>query len=181
MSRPRIRLYMAVSLDGFIADSAGGVGWLQPYEAEDVGFGAFLGEIDAIVSGRRTYDQAGGLGSWPYAGKRMVVLSHRPLAPGAPDGVETYTGNIVSLADALTRETDGDIWLLGGASVAQDFLERNLVDRIELYLIPILLGDGVRLFGPRGHSRTLASSEAKHFPNGIIGLFYELSPSLRLA
>ncbi len=181
MLHARIRLYMAASLDGFIADVAGGVDWLRPYEAEDVGFGAFLHEIGTIVTGRRTYDQALGLGSWPYGGKRMVVLSHRALAPGAPEGVETYSGDISALADSLRRETAGDIWLLGGASVAQEFMKRDLVDRIELYLVPVLLGAGVRLFGPAGHARTLAFSEAKSFPNGIIGLLYELSPNLRLA
>jgi dihydrofolate reductase len=109
------------------------------------------------------------------------VLSHRPLGEGAPEGVETYSGDIAPLVGALKRDATGDIWLLGGASVAQDFLERDLVDRLELYLIPILLGEGVRLFGPSGQTRTLAFSEAKSFPNGIIGLFYELSPHLRLA
>jgi dihydrofolate reductase len=179
MAHPRIRLYVAVSLDGFIADTSGGVEWLQPYETEDVGFSAFFREIGAIVSGRRTYDQSRGFPSWPYPGKRVVVLTSRPLDVEPPDGVEAYRGDLTLLADKLKRETSGDIWILGGARVAQDFLERGLIDRIELYIIPVLLGDGVRLFSTVDHARTLAFSEAKPYPNGIVGLIYELAPKLR--
>ena len=179
MSRPRIRLYVAVSLDGFIADSSGGVAWLRPYETEDVGFSAFLNEVGTIVSGRRTYDQALGFPAWPYEGKRIVVLTHRPLEAHPPVGVEAYTGDIAALAARLKQETTGDIWILGGAAVAQDFLERGLVDRIELYMIPVLLGDGVRLFAPGESMRTLAFSEARSFANGIVGLIYDLAPKLR--
>lgn len=179
MSRPRIRLYVAVSLDGFIADREGRVDWLRPYEAEDVGFSAFLGEIGTVVSGRRTYDQARSFETWPYSGKRVVVLTHRPLGRDTPAGVETYSGDIAPLAEQLRRETHGDIWILGGATVAQEFLERGFVDRIELYVIPVLLGDGVRLFAPGESMRTLAFSEAKSYPNGIVGLIYELGPKLR--
>src|SRR5262245_19607321 len=124
MARPRIRLYVAVSLDGFIADTSGGVEWLQPYETEDVGFPAFLAGIGTIVSGRRTYDQARGFSSWPYSGKRIVVVTHWDLDANPPQRVEAYRGDLNTLAQMLKRETDGDIWILGGAQVAQDFLER---------------------------------------------------------
>jgi dihydrofolate reductase len=179
MPQVRIRLYIAVSLDGFIADKAGGVEWLQPYESEDVGFNAFLGEITTVVTGRRTYAQARGFAQWPYAGKRVIVLTHRPLERDRPAGVEPYNGEPDALVDQLKHERDGDVWLLGGAMVAQEFLDRGLVDRIELYVIPVLLGDGVRLFTRVDRSRTLAFSEARSYRNGIVGLVYELGPKLR--
>jgi dihydrofolate reductase len=179
MPRPRIRLYAAVSLDGFIADTSGSVEWLHPYEAEDVGFTAFLAQIGTIVSGRRSYDQARSFNVWPYAGKRIIVLTHRPLEADPPAGVETYSGDITALVERLKRESDGDIWILGGATVAQDFLERGLVDRIELFIVPVLLGGGVRLFAGSEGMRTLAFSEAKSFRNGIVGLIYDLAPKLR--
>jgi dihydrofolate reductase len=179
MSQVRIRLYIAISLDGFIADKTGGVDWLRPYESEDVGFNAFLSEISTVVTGRRTYDQARGFGQWPYAGKRVIVLTHRPLESDRPAGVESYAGDIDALSAQLKRERDGDVWLLGGAMVAQEFLDRGLVDRIELYLIPVLLGDGVRLFTRLDRSRTLAFSDARSYSNGIVGLIYELGPKLR--
>ena len=179
MTRPRVRLYVAASLDGFIADASGGVGWLRPYETQDVGFDAFLAEIGVIVSGRRTYDQTQGFETWPYPGKRMVVLTHRPLESNPPPGVEAFSGDIGALMDTLKRQSQGDIWLLGGAMVAHDFLERGLVDRIELYIVPVLLGEGIRLFAPIDRMRTLAFSEARSFPNGIVGLFYDLAPKLR--
>ena len=179
MSRVRFRLYIAVSLDGFIADTAGGVEWLHPYESQDVGFTAFLAEVGTIVTGRRTYDQARGFPNWPYQGKRVIVLTHRPLDSAPPSGVEAYLGEIETLAAQLKRESEGDVWLLGGAVVAREFLDRGLVDRIELYVIPVLLGDGVRLFTPGDQSRTLAFSEARSYANGIVGLIYELAPKLR--
>ena len=179
MARPRVRLYVAVSLDGFIADTSGGVDWLQPYETEDVGFSAFFAEIGTIVSGRRTYDQSRGFPAWPYPGKRVVVLTNRALEAGPPAGVEAYAGDLGVLADKLKLETRGDVWILGGAQVAQDFLERGLIDRIELYVIPVLLGDGVRLFSTVDRARTLAFSEVHSFPNGIVGLIYDLAPKLR--
>jgi dihydrofolate reductase len=179
MARPRIRLYVAVSLDGFIADTSGGVDWLRPYEADNFGFSAFFAEIGSIVTGRRTYDQARGFPKWPYSGKRIIVLTHRELDRDAPDGVESYAGDLGALAGRLKQETKGDIWILGGARVAQDFLERGLIDRIELYIIPVLLGDGVRLFSTFDRARTLAFSEARSYRNGIVGLIYDLAPPLR--
>jgi dihydrofolate reductase len=178
MPRPRIRVYVAVSLDGFVADTSGGVDWLQAYEAQDVGFGAFLAQVQTIVSGRRSYDLARGAGAWPGDGKRIVVLTHRPLEDDAPPDVETASGDVRAVAQRLKRESNGDIWILGGATVAQDFLEHGLVDRIELYIMPVLLGDGVRLFAPVDAMRVLGSSEARSLPNGIVGLTYELTPKL---
>lgn len=175
MSQPRIRLYAAVSLDGFIADRSGRLDWFRPYESEDVGFEAFSRTVGTLLVGRGTYETAG---PWPVAGLHTVVLTHRPLA-NAPAGVVSYAGDIAALARTLEGQGAGDIGILGGAQVARHVLDRGLVDRIELHLVPVLLGGGVRLFAAGESIRTLAFSEARSLPNGIVGLFYDLGPRLR--
>ncbi|BDG70618.1 dihydrofolate reductase family protein [Roseomonas fluvialis] len=168
----RVRLYAAVSLDGCLADSQGGVGWLAPFEAEDYGMDAFLAEVGTVLTGRTTYDQARGFGEWPYAGKRVVVMTHRALDADAPDGVEAAQGDLAGVIARLRRETTGDIWLLGGAALAQACLARGLVDSIEIFVMPLLLGAGLRLFATDGAPRALTLREARPYPNGVVALNY---------
>ncbi len=168
----RLRLYAAISLDGCLADAQGGVGWLAPFEAQDYGTDAFLGEIGTVLTGRITYDQARGFGDWPYAGKRVVVMTHRALDADAPPGVEATRDDVGAVVARLRAETIGDIWLLGGAVLAQDCLARGLVDSLELFVMPLLLGAGLRLFGADGSPRALSLRAARPFPNGVVALTY---------
>jgi dihydrofolate reductase len=167
----RLRLYAAVSLDGCLADADGGIGWLAPFDGQDYGLAGFLAGIGTILTGRVTYDQARGFAAWPYAGKRMVVLTRRALEPAPPEGVEAMQGDVAEIVARLRGETRGDIWLLGGAVLAQACLERGLVDSLELFLIPVTRGDGVRLFGG-GPPRDWRLAAAKPFRNGVVGLTY---------
>ncbi|MBR0673684.1 dihydrofolate reductase family protein [Neoroseomonas soli] len=169
----RVRLYAAISLDGCLADAVGEVGWLAPYEAEDYGMPGFLAQIGTVLTGRTTYDQARGFGDWPYAGKRMVVLTTRPLDPDPPAGVEATAGDLGAIVARLRAETAGDIWLLGGAAVAQACLARGLVDSLELFVIPLTLGAGLRLFAPAGPLRGWRLAETRSWPNGVVLLRYD--------
>jgi len=171
MPAPLLRLYIAVSLDSFIAMPDGGVSWLEPYPAAEFGFSEFLGGIGAIVMGRATYDQALGFGPWSYEGKRTVVLTSRPLDE-PPAGVEPWTGDVVALAAELKASATGDIWLLGGAKTAAQFLADNLVDRLELFVVPVLLGEGIALFDGGHGPAQLALESATPFPKGVVRLTY---------
>ncbi len=170
---PDVRLYLAITLDGFIADREGGVDWLAPYETDDVGFDRFFAQIGAIITGRTTYDQARSFNAWPYAGRTMHVLTSRPLEDDAPAGVHMAAGDPAELVARLKAETDGDIWLLGGSVTAGMFLTRDLVDRLELYVVPELLGQGVRLFPVPGPRRTLTLTSTRAFASGLVELVYE--------
>jgi dihydrofolate reductase len=173
MSRPRCSAFLATSLDGFIARADGGLGWLRRFETsgEDYGFREFLASVDALVVGRGTYDAVLGLPEWPYAGKRVVVLTHRPPAPrldetfasGAPGEV------IASLAAAGARR----IYVDGGATVSS-FLRAGLLDDLVLSVVPVLLGDGIRLFQPPVPERRLALRDARSFPSGLVRLRYDV-------
>ena len=164
-----ITLYAAASLDGRIADAEGGVGWLAPFEAAgDYGLGRFMERVSCVVMGRRTYEQARGFGAWPYEGKRLVLLSHAAL-PDLPAGATCHSGPIARLVPALRREP-GDAWLVGGAEVFAQFLRAGAVDRIEMFLMPLLLGAGPALLPAGQGAFRLLEHEA--FPNGVVRLAY---------
>jgi dihydrofolate reductase len=168
----RLRLHAAVSLDGCLADAQGGVGWLAPFEGADYGTDRFLAEVGCVLTGRTTYDQARGFGAWPYAGKRVVVMTNRALDADAPEGVEAARGDVGAVVARLRAQTAGDIWLLGGAALAQDCLAHGLVDSIELFVMPLLLGAGLRLFAQDGPPRALALRATAPFPNGVVAAAY---------
>jgi dihydrofolate reductase len=171
MPPPLFRLYLAVSVDGFIAPPDGGVDWLEPYPPEEFGFPAFIETIGTIVMGRTTFDQTLRVGPWPFSGKRTIVLTSRVLGD-APPGVETWTGDIGPLAANMKAGRTRDVWLFGGAKSARPFLERSLVDRLELYVIPVLLGNGLPLF-ERSNTRTALRLETvKPRAKGVLEVVY---------
>lgn len=160
-------VYIAVSLDGFIADSQGGVGWLAPFEANDYGYEDFVAGVDHLVMGRTTYDQVRSFGMWPYDGKRVVVMTTRPLEENAPQGVTSWRGDdMTALADL-----PGTTWLVGGTGAIRPFLAASLVDRMRLFVMPVLLGDGIRLFD--GHAAMPLRLHANHrHADGVVELDY---------
>ena len=123
MSSPtRVVLYVAVSLDGFIAETDGGVGFLDAVEGAESDYEEFLAGVGSLVMGRRTYDQVLGWG-WPYEGMPTAVVTGRPLADDAPAGVYANDGRDLSaLVDDLAARAEGAIWLVGGGEVAGAFL-----------------------------------------------------------
>lgn len=173
----RFVAYIAVSLDGFIADPSGGVGWLDPYMDAAAGFSAFMKSVRAAVMGRATYDftlnHPGAHGSLP-----CYVLTHRPLAP-APH-VIPHSGDVTTLADRIRREVPGDVWLAGGGVVLKAFLEADLVDIWRLFIIPAALGDGIPLL-PRTSfvPRHLSLTGTHAFKSGVVELDYERQPPRR--
>lgn len=174
-------LYIATSLDGYVADGEGGVEWLETFEDDYDGgepggsYEAFFETVDCLVVGARTYEQVLGFGEWPYGDRRTVVVTHRDL-PRASEHVEFYAGDLRGLVADLTAVHDR-IWLVGGAALAGAFLERELVEEIRLSVIPVLLGGGVRLFGESGTSRALHLVGETAFESGVVELHYEVPPA----
>lgn len=175
MARPQCSVYIASSLDGFIARSSGGIDWLSTVERpnEDYGFKAFFDSVDTLVLGRKTYETALGFDSWHYAGKRVVVLTHGTPAP--QHGEEIVSGDVGPLVDRLGAEGAKRVYVDGGATIAQ-FLAAGLIDDFTVSVIPILLGEGTPLAPKIGHDVPLRLSEHRVFDSGLVQLTYRVRP-----
>ena len=168
-------LYIATSLDGYIADEQGGVDWLgghgEPEEGED-SYSRFLRTIDTVVMGWNTYHQVTTQLSpeqWLYEGLHTYVITHRPL-PAAPE--ITFTAeDPCALIRRLRREEGKGIWICGGGSVIQPLVREDLIDEYYLSIIPTILGSGIRLFGTQADQRKLRLTKAET-SGGIAQLIY---------
>jgi dihydrofolate reductase len=175
-SRSTVTLHMVSSLDGFIARKDNKVSWLEGYEdiyergvSED-GAEEILKSIDCYVLGSRTYEHALELG-WPYGDTPTVVTTKREL-PSTRKSVEFYSGDLKRLVDAILAPRYGNIWLVGGAMLCESFLRLGLVDEIRLMIAPILLGDGLRLFGNSGTEQRWRLKDVVAYKNGFVELWY---------
>jgi dihydrofolate reductase len=170
--RPRCSVFIATSLDGFIARRDGSIDWLSLVEApgEDYGYARFFADVDALVLGRRTYDTVRGFPAWPYGGKRCVVLTHNP--PEARHGEQFHAGPPLPLLEQLHADGVRRVYVDGGA-VIQQFLRDDLIDDITLSIIPLLLGDGIRLFDGGGPAKRLRLEASQSFPTGLIQIRYQ--------
>ena len=152
-------LYIAMSLDGYIADAQGGVDWLGGHGEPEEGMESYsrlLQRIDTVVMGWNTYHQVTTQLSpdqWVYEGLHTYVITHRPL-PAAP-GI-TFTAEApCALVRRLRREEGKAVWICGGGSVVQPLIREDLIDEYHLSLIPTILGSGIRLFGELADQRKL--------------------------
>jgi dihydrofolate reductase len=166
-------VFIAASLDGFIARPDGGIEWLARVErpGEDYGYQKFHDSIDTLIVGRKTYETALGFPSWPYGGKRCIVLTRG--ARQARHEEEFYAGAPEALVARLAAEGMKRAYVDGGA-VIQQFLAVGLVTDLTLSIIPVLLGEGVRLFGPTGRDIPLHLANSRSFESGLVQLEYRL-------
>lgn len=172
---PLFRAYLAISADGFIARPDGSVDWLHDYDPADFGFADFYAGIGSVVMGRTTYAQSRSFGpDWPYHGKPNYVVTSRPIA-GLPDGVTTRRPDIPALAAELRGQPQaGDVWLLGGPRLWAGFLAAGALDRFELYVIPVLIGEGLPLL-PRGQQDVaLDLLDNRRLSRGVVAQTYGL-------
>jgi len=176
MSRPQCSVYIATSVDGFIARPDGGLDWLDrvQVEGEDYGYAEFFGSIDAIVFGRSTWEVARGFEPWPYAGRRCIVLTHREL--DASHGEERHHGDLEPLLERLHGEGVRRVYVDGG-QVIRHFLAGGLVDDLTLSIVPVLLGEGIPLFASGGPGLDLRLLESRAFPSGLVQLRYARASS----
>jgi dihydrofolate reductase len=162
--------YIAMSLDGYIADAHGSVGWLDEFQDVEYGYDDFFASIRTVVLGRKTYEQVVGFG-WPYAGRRGLVVTARAL-DRAPDGVEAWHDGVDALVEHLHASTDGDVWVVGGAQLQQAMLEANAIDRLEIFVLPVTLGGGVPLFPKSARRLAFDLISATRLPAGMIRATY---------
>ena len=168
-------VFIAASLDGYIARRDGAVDFLDPY-TEDHGYDAFMAGIDGLIMGRATFELVMTFPGWPFT-KPVVVLS-RSLAPGVLP--PTLAGK-VRILDGTPREVMRDLYKDGwrnayvdGGKVIQSFLRDGLIADLIVTRVPILLGDGIPLFGPLANDVALRHVETKTFASGLVQSKYEI-------
>jgi dihydrofolate reductase len=170
----RIILYVAASLDGFIARPDGDVSWLDAYQAEgeDYGYRDFLAGVDAIAMGSRSFDQILSFGAWPYGEIPCYVFTKRDLT--VPGGVPAllWRGSVEAFREEMECRHARTVWLLGGAALLQSFLRASAVDELRIVVIPLLLGAGIALFGTLGREIPLTLLSTKQYQNGIVEICY---------
>jgi len=173
--RTTVTLHVVSSLDGFIASKDNSISWMDsPGDIYDNGVtddGAeVLQSIDCYVLGSRTYEHALQLG-WPYGDTPTVVVTNRKL-PSSRKTVEFYSGDLKKLVNEILAPRFKNIWMVGGALLAQSFLRLGLVDEIRLMIAPALLGDGLHLFGNSGTEQRWNLKNVVAYKNGYVELSY---------
>ena len=172
-------LYIAMSLDGYIADAAGGVAWLQgdgSQPGRETSYPAFFKTVDTVLLGYATYRQLVTVLSpdtWEYAGKTTYVFTHRKLE--STDEIRFTDEDPAALVRRLREEPGKTIWVCGGASVVNPLIGADLIDEYDVTVIPVVLGDGIPLFSKHPRSVPLRLVKTQTF-DGMVGLLYERRP-----
>ncbi|SDA79731.1 MULTISPECIES: dihydrofolate reductase family protein [unclassified Janthinobacterium] len=172
MRKTFVSVFLGTSIDGCIAGENGDLSWLAelaPDSPEATGYAALMAQVDTLLIGRSTYDAVLGFEPWPYAGKRVVVLSHRDFTPR--HGEQRREGSIGKVLAALAAEGCRHVYLDGGA-VIRAGLREGAIDSLTLSVLPVVLGKGVRLFEdglPRSDWRLEGT---RQLPSGVVQLRY---------
>ena len=171
-----IVLYIAQSVDGFIARTDGSIDWLNDFNEgmesnSDKSYNQFLQGIDTIVMGRKCYEQILTFGEWPYVGKKCYVFTSGELKkPPSNADVTRAEGNVKTF---VSRACEGkQVWLLGGAGLVKAFTEENLIDKYIISTIPVIIGSGIHLFPESNASIKLRCTNSKLCDNGIAEFTY---------
>lgn len=169
----KISMYVAASMDGFIARTDGSIDWLEEIgePPNDYGYQAFYDSVDAIVMGGRTYRQMAAAPDWFYAGKPVWVYSRGDFTSEIPD-VFHAVSQPSGLIERLRSEGKKHLWVLGGGEIHSLFLRGGLIDEIRLFIMPSALGGGVPLFAPPVPDRRWMLADVKRWPHDVAELHY---------
>lgn len=172
----KIILYVAISLDGKIAKLDGDVKWLESIpnpDQLDYGYVAFNEKIDTTIMGNKTYEEILGFDvPFPYPDKKNYVLT-RQAGKIDTEFVTFVSGDVLNFVKKLKTEKGKDIWLIGGSEVTTLFFNEDLVDELFIFVMPIVIGAGIPLFGDYPIERPLQLMETKAYPTGVTFLKYE--------
>lgn len=165
--------YVASSIDGYIADKDGNVNWLDmiDLEQDDHGFNAFYDSIDALIMGRTSYQQILDFGDWPYPGKPCWVMTSQDIRSDY-DNVSITSQTPAELITSIRRQGHGNIWLVGGGTLAKTFHDAQLIDEYFISLIPYILGEGIPLLGSAASPGELKLIESIAHKSGVVQLRY---------
>ena len=179
--KPKLSVYIATSIDGFIARKDGGIDWLEfdsggDSDGEDYGFAKFFESVDLLLMGRHTFEKLLTFQEWVYRDTRMTVLSSTlgpDAVPARLEGkVSIASGKPEEILENLAEQGVQHVYVDGGITV-QTFLSAGLINEITISLIPVLIGDGIPLFGPLNSDVRLQHISTKSFPSGLVQTKYK--------
>lgn len=167
---PKVVLFIATSLDGYIARSDGTVDWL--FHDDDYGYTDFMNSLDTVVMGLKTWVQAKSFEDIPFAGKQVFVFSYSQ-SNSTETRIRFVQGPPTTVISEIRRNSQKDIWLVGGGQLIQQFIANNLVDEFRLFVHPIILGQGIPLFTQQSKQTDLSFVSSKPFSSGLVELRYQ--------
>lgn len=171
----KVVLYIAVSLDGYIADGRGNVNWLngQDSAVENADtYSSFIKDIDTVVMGWKTYHQVAtelSPDEWVYASLTSYIITHRELP--SEENIKFVQDDPCAIVQKLKQEPGRGIWICGGASVVQPLVKADMIDEYYISIIPTILGSGIRLWGETEREVKLKLTRTQSY-NGITELVY---------
>lgn len=169
----RISVFIGTSVDGFIARSNGELDFLPPGGGEPHGYDEFMATVDALVIGRKTFETVLAFPTWPYGNKRVVVLSGRPIDLSSVRGgiVEQMGGPPAEIVSTLAASGVQHIYVDGGITI-QRFLRAGLVQHLIITRVPVLIGEGIPLFGTLPNDVRLRHVATQNYPSGLVKTEY---------
>jgi dihydrofolate reductase len=171
-----VSVFVGTSVDGFIARPNGHLDFLPTGGGEPHGYNEFIATVDAIVIGRKTFETVLAMEDWPYGGKRVVVLSSRPVdLSGARGVVEQMAGAPAEIVSQLAASGAHHLYVDGGITI-QGFLRAGLIQRLVITRVPVLIGDGVPLFGTLPSDIRLRHMATRHYTSGLVQSEYQVAP-----
>lgn len=170
-----VTVFIGTSVDGFIARANGDLDWLPVGGGEEHGYTEFIASVDALVIGRKTFETVLGFDSWPYGDKRVVVLSHQPIDLSVVVGgvVEQMSGTPAEIVAKLAATGAHHLYVDGGITI-QEFLRAGQIQRLIITRVPVLIGDGIPLFGSLPHDVRLRHVMTRHYPSGLVQTEYTI-------
>jgi dihydrofolate reductase len=176
----RLSVFCGVSVDGYLARPDHALDFLDTGGQEPHGFEEFYGSVDVVVIGRKTFEVVLTFGGWPYGQKPVVVLSSHPLDFSSIEGgaVERMSGEPAEIAAQLSARGFQHAYIDGGITI-QRFLAAGLIDRLVITRVPVLIGQGIPLFGPLPHDIELRHVATRSYKGGLVQTEYEAVSALR--
>lgn len=170
----KVILYISMSLDGYIATKDNSLEFLSmvEQEGEDYGYNDFVKSVDAVIIGRKTYEKVIAMGyAYPHTDKDVYILTR--TAKPSIGNFKFYTDDLTRLVNDLKRQPGKNIYCDGGAEIANELMKNNLVDEYIISVIPILLGDGIKLFKDGRPEQRLELISSKQYDTGLTQLHYK--------
>jgi len=172
-----VSVFVGTSVDGFLARPDGALDFLPEGGGEPHGYDEFIASVDAIVIGRKTFETVLSFPSWPYGDKRVVVLSTRTLDFSTLEDarIEQMSGPPAEIVSRLEASGARHLYVDGGITI-QEFLRAGRVDRLVVTRVPVLIGEGIPLFGSLPRDIRLRHEATRHFPSGLVQSEYHVEP-----